>query len=151
MVYLERAGYCLLVVIVGIAVAGCDGGGVTLVKVTGKVVDGGQPVELEGGYEEGGNCVEVEFVPLDQSGSPKSGAPAYFKYAAEDGSFVMSGDEGKGIPKGKYRVCVYRRGAETDHPSGDAWEGKFNRENSPFEFDVSRGKELVIDISNPPG
>jgi hypothetical protein len=124
-------------------VAGCGGGGPTLVTVTGKVVDGGQPVAIQD-YEQGGSCLEVEFFPLGEIDD--SATYVYSAYCEQDGSFVLDGMDGNGIPVGNYRVAVRRLG-ETRSGRGDVWQGRFDGEKSPFVFDITDGEEIVIDVS----
>lgn len=127
-----------------IAIVGC-GGGDPQYTVTGKVVEGGQPIVIEM-YEEGGSCLEVEFFPLDEGGALASDAVSHIAFCAEDGSFQMYGAEGEGIPPGKYRVAVRRLG-ETEDESGDMWGGKFDGDKSPFVVDVPSSEDIVIDIA----
>jgi hypothetical protein len=127
---------------------GCGGGGVKLVTVEGKVVDGGAAVSIEN-YEEGGSCLELEWIPLDDAGQPKGDAESYYIFVAEDSTFVVDGNDGSGIPEGKYKVAVFRRG-ETNDENGDVWAGKFGPDKSPFTIDVGVDEEVVIDISKTP-
>lgn len=137
--------YCIACAAACVSVVGC--GGQAGVQVTGKVVDGGQPIVI-GTYEEGASCLEVDFQPLDEAGNSLSDPtrPAQATYCKEDGSFVLEGYDGTGIPPGKYRVSVRRRG-ETPNGPGDVWNGKFDGEKSPFVFDVTGKEEIVIDIA----
>ncbi len=135
-----------LLLLIGMAV-GC-GGGEQLVTVAGQVVDGGEPVVIEP-YEEGGSCVELEFIPLDENGSPKADAPAYYIYVAEDSTFVVDGFDGSGIPIGKYKVAAYLRG-ETDDENNDIWRGKFGPDKTPFVVEADGAEDVVIDISQQP-
>ena len=129
-----------------LAMAGC-GGGETLVKVTGKVVQDGQAVSIEG-YEEGMECLSVAFIPLDEGGNPKAGARSYSQDVQEDGSFEILGDMGDGIPVGKYRVAVNRlRGGDVD----ERWGGNLRPENSPFIFDINGSHDVQIDIAKAEG
>ncbi len=141
---------CLISWVVAcVAVAGC--GGQKLVTVTGEVVEGGQPVVLDV-YEEGASCLEVDFCPLDEAGNLVSDpdAPSQSTYCKEDGSFVVEGYDGKGIPAGKYRVAVRRLG-QTPNGPGDVWQGKFERDKSPFVVDVPSDDDIVIDIAKAGG
>jgi len=146
MVCLQRAGSYLSWAILCIAIAGC-GDGIKRVQVTGKVVDGGQPyVVPEEEYEEGGCCVEVEFCPLDESGNFEG--HRFSVYAQSDGTFLIDGIDGDGIPAGKYRVGLRRRTGEMNESgSDDLFNGKFEPDNSPFEYDITEAQEIVIDIS----
>ena len=142
MVCLRLGGQWIRSLVLCIAVAGC-GGGPTLVTVTGKVVDGGQPVIIQD-YEQGGSCLEVEFFPLGEVDD--SATNVYLAFCEQDGSFTLNGFDGNGIPVGNYRVAVRRLG-QTPSGRGDVWRGKFDGENSPFVFDITDSEEIVIDIA----
>jgi len=148
MVCLQRAGSYLSWAILCIAIAGC-GDGITRVTVTGKVVDGGEPYVIpEDEYEEGGCCVELEFCHLDESGEFEG--DRFSVIAKSDGSFLVDGYEGDGIPLGKYRVALRRpTGEMTEDGIDDLFNGKFEPDNSPFEFDITETQKepIVIDIS----
>jgi hypothetical protein len=152
MTCLERIACCCLAALACAALAGC-GSGESLVVVSGEVVEGGTPVAIPD-FEEGENCFEVEFFPLDEAGNLVSAA-SYAAVVEEDGSFEVKGPMGEGIPPGKYRVAVWRVGGEEDEEDEEEaaatgpW-AKFNKENSPFEFEVP-GDEIVIDISQAGG
>ncbi|HJN07529.1 MAG TPA: hypothetical protein QF564_02480 [Pirellulaceae bacterium] len=129
------------------AMVGC-GSGENLVTVTGKVVDGGAAVVIEN-YEEGGSCIELELIPLDDAGEPKGDAETHYAIVAEDSTFVVDGNDGSGIPAGKYKVAAYRRG-ETEDENNDVWGGKFGPDNTPFAIEANGTDEAVIDISKSP-
>lgn len=147
MLYLERRVYLLFGALVSLIVAGC--GGEPLYKVTGKVVDGGQPVAMPADAEEGGPGLELEFCPLDDSGN--LAGDSFQTYAEQDGSFVMDGNFGDGIPAGKYRVVVRHMGENEEGDSVDLLDGKFEMENSPLEYDITGDQEITIDISKAGG
>jgi hypothetical protein len=128
-----------------LAMAGC-GGGEKLVTVTGKVVQDGQPISIEG-YEEGMECLSVAFIPLDEGGNRKAGARSYSQDCQEDGSFEILGDMGDGIPVGKYRVAVSRVSEAAEEGEDDLWKGKFGPDNSPFIFDINGSHDVQIDIA----
>lgn len=141
-----------VVVALAVAVAGCGGGGPRRVIVKGRVVDGGKPLELQGDeFKAGAIGVEVTFYPLDNAGKVDQSKQSYGTRIREDGTFLLDGELGKGIPVGKYKAALrfsdpmYR----TPKGQGDRWEGKFALDKTPFTFDVQdAGKEIVIDISS---
>jgi hypothetical protein len=144
MICLERTVRCCLVALACAALAGC-GAGESGVVVTGKVLEGGKPVAIPE-YQPEYNCLEVEFFPLDEAGNLAS-APSHRASVEENGSFKVEGPMGEGIPAGKYRVAVRRLSDEEEGEEAAAgpW-AKFDKENSPFVFEVPGG-EIVIDIS----
>jgi hypothetical protein len=142
-----KTRYLPLVFFAVVVVAGC-GGGEPHYVVTGSVVEGGQPVVIEE-YEEGASCVELEFVPLDESGAVVS-AETYWAYAKEDGTFVIDGTDGSGIPAGKYRVSVRKMGDTVNGPD-DLWQGAHSGDNSKFIYEITADTDdLQIDVASPP-
>ncbi len=145
----------LLVVIVCLVAAGC-GGGVKRVTVTGKIVDGGAPLNLTGrDYQEGAASVEVRFYPADEALSNLvASLPISLSTTAKlDGTFVIDGGDGKGIPVGKYKVVLTNRNSMVDRTKpqaggaqGDAWGGRFSQEKTPFTFDIQDAQEVVLDV-----
>lgn len=145
--HLAKSFVCVLFATVLI---GCGGGAEPHYVVTGTVVDDGKPYVIpEDQYEEGGSCVELEFLAVDESGALAEGEAAYYTYVKQDGSFVIDGTDGSGVPAGKYRAVVRRKG-ETDNEHGDLWGGKFEFDKSPFEFDIQSDQQITIDIATSP-
>ena len=101
------------------------------VKVQGKIVKGGQPLQVPR-RDIGLGMVELELVPA--VGEPVGVEPALVK---EDGSFSLVGG-GRGIRPGKYKLAVYQR---DKGPGSDLLGGKFSRENTP----------VIIDVPDKPG
>ena len=152
--YVQRGLCGLLWAMLTLALAGCDMGE-KLVTVTGRIVEGGQPLAVaESEYRTGGG-VEVRFVPLDDAGQFARGGTSFATSTQPDGTFVMDGDVGDGIPAGRYRVVLSRRGAGSYSPDaqsqGDMYAGKFDLENSPFTFDLQSDQEIVLDLSTAGG
>lgn len=102
---LLRAGcICAAVLISVVLIGGCGegGGGVPLVPVTGKVVQGGQPV----------TGADVMFMP--QGGAPSSGK------TGADGRFELTFNDGRpGAIAGKHHVLISIPGPETPAPTGE--------------------------------
>jgi hypothetical protein len=153
-VLLQKALSGLLVVLVCVAVVGC-GGSVKRVTVTGKIVDGGKPLALTGrDYQEGAASVEVRFYPDDEAlVALLEKLPVSLSASAkQDGTFVIDGGDGKGIPVGKYKVAVTNRNMNADRRNpaagqGDVWGGKFSADKTPFKFDIQDAQEIVLDIA----
>ena len=85
------------------------------------------------------------------SGNLRSAQRALVRAGADadvtaDGSFELKGPEGKGIPKGKYKVTV--RQADP-FPMGKPIEWGAGK-NKPIEREVKGGsEEIMIDVINP--
>jgi len=108
---------------------GCGGGGGA---VKGKVLRGGQPIKVG---DKG--MVQVRFIAEDNG---------YTAPVAADGSFTLTGNEGKGIPAGKYKIAVL---AYDPYPTKDLLGGKFSAMATPINRDVKPGDEVVIDLDKP--
>jgi hypothetical protein len=96
------------------------------VTVTGKVVQGGQPINAPRnavGY--GG--VEVFFVGEGTTSSA---------YCDESGNFEII-HAGEGIPPGKYKVAIIAHGST---PEEDKLAGKLSEANTKIEKDVPKDK-----------
>lgn len=137
-----------------IMLAGCGGkSGPPAKIVTGKVLENDKPVAIQP-YRQGYNFIEVEFFSIDDAG--KTAAAGYIAPVAEDGSFKLVGDEGKGIPLKKYKIAVRRVDRTTNarpEPTGrmDAWKGKYGPDKSPFTLDVNSSQQLTIDLAKAAG
>lgn len=151
----QRVVGIAVVLALAVALAGCGGGGPRRVIVKGRVLEGGKPLELKGDqFKAGAVGVEVTFYPLDAAGKVDQSKQSYGTRVREDGSFVLDGELGKGIPVGKYKAALAFRDVMYRSPKGqgDRWEGKFALDKSPFTFDVQdASKEIVIDIGSAGG
>lgn len=151
----QRVVRIAVVLAVGVALAGCGGGGPRRVIVKGRVLEGGKALELKGDeFKAGAVGVEVTFYPLDAAGKVDQSKQSYGTRVREDGSFVLDGELGKGIPVGKYKAALAFRDVMYRSPKGqgDRWEGKFALDKSPFTFDVQdASKEIVIEIGSAGG
>jgi len=117
---------------------GCGGGG--KLKAKGRIVKGGAPFTVP---EE--EYVRITFYPIVPEGQRAANTYAAV-YNNSDGTFSVFGADGKGLPPGKYRAAV-----EHERKRKDLFKGAYDAERSPFVFDIdSSGKEIVIDLDNPP-
>lgn len=130
-----------MAILVGLALAGCSNSeGKLLAK--GRILKGGEnllPNREEGEY------IAVTFVPIRPDGKP----PDRFYYGAVDqdeGTFMASGPDKKGVPPGKYRVAV-----ELMKKKKDQFNGRFDPAVSPFVFDIdAETEEILVDLDDPP-
>jgi hypothetical protein len=123
-----------VVVLACVGLAGC--GGDVRLNTKGRIVKSGQPYTVPAD-----DHVRVTFYQLTADGATgKNSYIATFNNA--DGTFRAVGPDGRGIPPGKYQVCV-----EHLHKRSDLFRGAFNNDATPFVFDVdSKTPELVIDL-----
>jgi hypothetical protein len=106
-----------------------------------KLLHDGRPLEVEG-REVAIGYVAIRLYPL--TGESVAAEPASDDLVEADGTFVILGREGKGVPPGKYRVEVM----QYDPYPTDVLRGRFSKENSPIEVEVTGEKEpLQIDLA----
>ncbi|HEX4611663.1 MAG TPA: hypothetical protein VH092_25935 [Urbifossiella sp.] len=114
--------------------AGCGGGGT---PVEGQVVNGGTPYSLADG--------EGISVLLAQEGGSATASGT----AEKDGKFKIAGQNGAGLPPGKYKVSVTHylpaKGGKADAPvapkmktANESWE--VGQGNTKFTLDLSKYK-----------
>jgi len=124
----------LMMCILLISLLGCSGAG--SFQTRGRVLKGGAPVTVEDP-----DFRRVVLVPL-----PEDGSKVLDWYVAEfngnDGTFIVKGKDGKGMPPGKYRVSV-----ELMKGRKDALKGAFDAERSPCIVTVqSASDEITVDL-----
>lgn len=112
-----------------------------LMPLRGRILKAGEKFET-GNLE----IMQIIFVPILPSGEP----PRDHYYANVndlDGTFVVAGKTGRGLPPGKYRVSL-----ELMKQKKDQFHGRYDAVNSPYIFDVDQTtNEVVIDVEKPPG
>ena len=120
--------------LLGPTLAGC--GGKNLVRVTGQVVENGQPYSLAGG-----ETVQIDFTTADGAYPPL----ALAAYAKADGSIVvdMNDGSGKGLSPGKYKVRLNSEGTSLNKKPN----AKLFKE--AYTLDVVQGApvHLTIDLA----
>ena len=123
-----------LPLLIGLISLGC--GDSSHIKAKGRLVKGGQPY-----LAPEGTGFRVFFVPLDvPEGKHYESFAA--EYNAEDGSFLVQGKDGKGLPRGKYRVDLQLMKSKED-----LLGGKLLGKKSPYVMEVTSGADdLVIDL-----
>ena len=114
--------------------AGCGDSG--FVKAKGHLVKGGNPF-LTGE----GEGMRIVFAPIELQSTTQ-----YDSYAAsynpKDGSFVVTGKNGKGLPPGNYRV-----GLQLMKSKEDLLNGRLLGKKSPLVAEVTTGRnDIVIDL-----
>lgn len=101
MLCLTRLLRVVALAVLALLPTGC--GNENLVRVTGQVVDNGEPVRLGAG-----ESVQIDFLTADGAYPPL----ALGAYAQSDGSFAvdMNDGTGRGLPPGKYKVRLNGEG-----------------------------------------
>ena len=124
----------LTIFLLGSLLVGCGG---SRVKARGRLVKNGEPFvpnEKE--------TVHVAFFPAGEE-SQSSDRSYVVKFNRADGTFLVSGADGKGLPPGKYRVTVALMKDRTD-----ALKGAFNAKNSPLVCEVKNtSDEITVDLA----
>jgi len=86
--------------------------------------------------------MRIVFVPYEASGSTFDTYVAVFD---GNGSFKVTGKDGKGLPPGKYRVTV-----EHLKKKEDLFKGAFSGKRTPIVREVTNSSnEIVIDLDKP--
>ena len=129
--------HCLLGVfaLFALTVAGCGGHDGKL-NAKGRLVKGGTPLSAEDADD-----LRVTFYALTPEG--QTGKNSYLaKIDGSDATFKVIGGDGKGLPPGKYRVCIENLGKRKG-----LVKSVHNSDASPFVVDIdSKTKEVVIDL-----
>ena len=95
-----------------------------------------------------GDMLVITFHRIDDGKDP-TGKDIYSARVSRDGQYEVIGQDGKGIPPGKYRISVVVAAAFTNE---DKLKGRFDQDNSPIEREVLKGvkeQEIIIDLSAP--
>lgn len=124
---------------------GCGKGGPTTYRVTGRLVNNGQPVTVPA-TEAALGSVQIRFLLLAEDGT----ADGYSFDAPTDaeGAFSVQGATGRGIPPGKYRIAVY----QYDPYPIDKLRGAFAEEKTPIVREITGSTDLgTIDLAKPNG
>jgi hypothetical protein len=122
-------------------VSGC-GGGDKGVKVEGRIVRDGQPLAT----------AEGETLNLSFAGKNAKGEDAVYPAKVNsDGSFVVEGAGGKGIPPGSYKVRINLGGGGSD-PASLAKLEKTNQQvaridNKECQVTSEPNQKLTIDVA----
>lgn len=152
----------ILLIALGVGLTGC-GEPSNTVLVQGRLLKGGAryvPPE--------GHVVGVTFVAseIENPGGQVTKSSEQFDadYNDDDGTFVVPGREGRGIPPGKYRVAVtqkmLREAFDAAKPKAKPGQKKITREtdflgdrfgvsSSPIFREIKGKTEVVIDLDEP--
>jgi hypothetical protein len=133
---------CFILVSAAIILPGCAAGKAG-VKIEGKLTKDGKSMQVKQG----------ENLHLSLQSKVASGEPAIYpaKINPADGSFVVEGLDGKGIPPGTYKVSLSLTSGATD-PAGLARMKKLGQQfkainGKEFEVGSEAGQMVTIDIT----
>ena len=148
----------ILVVALPLACFGC--GNSNAIKVSGQLLQAGQPYVPPAGQR-----VVVTLYVVDARDASGKGIPAQepfqVYYDPKDGTFVVPGPDGYGIPLGKYRISIFQgltREGESKAPKGrsrnapridretDLFKDLFGPRTSPIVREVTQGAEVIVDL-----
>jgi hypothetical protein len=123
--------------LVSLLALGCGNNG--FMNAKGHILKGGKPFLVSEGQG-----LRIFFAPTDRSGTRYDSYAA--SYDPEDGSFVVIGKDGRGLPPGNYLV-----GFQLMEKKEDLLGGKLLGPKSGITVDVtSSSQDLVIDLDNTP-
>ena len=82
---------------------------------------------------------------MDFAGStPQGDKVLYAANLSADGSFRVDGPDGRGIPKGTYRIAVLHSGFLG--AGGDRFKARFSSDKTPLSVDLTQNANLTIDV-----
>jgi hypothetical protein len=117
----------------------------------GRVTNGGKVIPVKPMV----GRLQIRFYPYREGSDEKLVDPQEAVVDAETGTFEVKGPEGKGIPAGKYRICVMYFDSFPPPPNkldeSDIFKGKFAPGKSPIIRDIDGSSEIIIDVSKPQG
>jgi hypothetical protein len=124
----------LSLLVFALFVAGC---GSKVVRVTGQVVENGQPAPLTDG-----ECIQVDLVTVDAAGKLPLSIMTFVK---PDGSFAADQNDGsgRGLPPGKYLVRLNRETTVVKKTVN----AKLFKEGTSVEVAAGHPVRLTIDLA----
>ena len=155
----RRLGLLSIALAAAALIDGCGSGGRT-VSVAGKLVKGGAKYEVPQDQK-----VQMTFVAMeieDPEGKMVPNSDPYpAEYQAESATFKVPGQDGYGIPPGKYRVAISQtltseaaakqKGRNRVNRDADMLRDKFSETNSPIIREIKDAADLTIDLNSPAG
>jgi hypothetical protein len=116
--------------------AGC--GGEKHVKITGILLDNGQPVKPKETEE-----ITIQFLATKPDTKIQN---ALADFDVETSTFTLHSPESAGIPPGEYKIVMSC--TTTDEHVRDRFKGIFTEEKTPLVYTVTNdsSQEIVIDV-----
>jgi hypothetical protein len=158
----KSARLSILLIAFGAGLAGC-GESSNTVWVKGRLLKGGARYVPPQGH-----VIELTFVASEIENPDGQFAPSSEPFDADynddEGTFFVPGRQGRGIPRGKYRVAVTQRmlreafdaarpkakpGEKEITRETDFLGGRFPPSSSPIVREIRGATELVIDLDDP--
>ena len=150
----------LALLVAPMALAGCESEGT--IQVTGALLKGGSPYKAPSGQTLGITFYALEVVDTAGKSTGANNQPYAALVNPDAGTFRVPGPEGRGIPRGKYRVSVIqkltREALETARPprglvvvdrDTDLLRDAFGPERSPIVRELTSSCDLAIDLEHP--
>jgi hypothetical protein len=119
---------------------GCSSGP-KLIKPTGELLYNQKPLRLSEDAS-----VTMRFTLLDET-PPRSFAATVNR---DDSTFVVPGNDGNGIPPGKYRISVNQKMIDLT-PEAEQINEMFSRNKTQIEREVTNEEPIILDLSKPTG
>jgi hypothetical protein len=125
-------------------VVGCGDSGPPKTVIKGVLSDGGKVIPVKVTESKSGQWLRLWLRDASGKGDVYD---ANIKF--DDGTFVIAGGDGRGVPAGKYKVFVQWN---EKYPMGkDLLNDKFSETNSKIIRDLPGDGVLNIDVSKPEG
>jgi hypothetical protein len=141
---MARFRFLSVVLLLLLLAAGCSG----RLQPRGRLTKNGDPY-LPGEHE----TVHLALIrvqdaaPAPEKSDQESSGSYVATFNREDGTFLVGGADGKGLPAGKYRVTV-----QIMKNKKDLLNGAFGAQNSPIVREVTgKADELNLDLAHPNG
>jgi hypothetical protein len=135
----------LVAVLTIVAVVGCSSGGPRHVKAKGQLLYKGKPLVVPQKA-----AVSVRFIAKDGGDNPRIFV-ADTPFDREGATFTISGNDGRGIPVGTYRIAVTQKMVGDAPPEIDEMNEMFSLKKSAIVREVTGEEPIVIDLSKPEG
>jgi len=127
----------LLLVLAVAVIFGC-GQSRDTVRVNGQLVKDGNP------YTANLSGKEPETFVVDFVGTVKERSYRFAATIDPSGSFRVAGTDGRGIPRGQYKIAVLHSGFLG--AGGDRFGARFAEEKTPLVVDLKENARLTIDV-----
>jgi hypothetical protein len=113
------------------------------VQAKGRFLYNGQPLKVSPNAS-----VTIGLFPINEKG--ERGRRVSGAFEPTDATFTVPGQDGHGIPPGKYRISVMLILPESVPELADV-NATFNAANTKIERDIQTDAPILIDLSKPEG